>query len=273
MINNYIKNDEFNISIIPYNLTISTITINCNLGTLLLLENIAKYMIIDENNIIAIKSGKYNIFRCINNFLKDKFKSINKNKQKNFYNQLTMIIKIDENKYINIKLFKNGSIQMTGCKNLNDANIGLNKLINRLKLILYEEKEIKFIDDIKNINITNIKIDLINSNFAINYQINKEYLYNILIKQKVLCRISSIHACINIKHKIIDNNNEIYVSIFIFQTGNIIIIGKQPEYIRKTYIYVVNLLNKYKELIIKKNIWNIYDEDYINNFIKENKSI
>ena len=105
----------------------------------------------------------------------------------------------------------------------------------------------------------------------IKYQINKEHLYNILIKQNVLCRISSIHACINIKHKIIDNDKIIYVSIFIFQTGNIIIIGKKPEYIRNAYIFIVKLLNKYKPIIMKRNICELIDENYIKNFLENIK--
>ena len=351
----YIKKDDFNMNSVPSNIIISTITINCNLGTLLLLDNIGKYMDIEPDNLIAIKIGKTGILRCIDSKLQEKFKSINKNQKKNFYNQLTTIIKIYENKYINIKLFKNGSIQMTGCKDLYDANIALNKLINKLKLIIsikkdiekkiesntcekislnsyiipnitkipnniiYEESDItsknmdifikslsnkktiiyqensdtqssdldcnsssetysnemniQFVENIDNINVNNIKIDLINSNFAIKYQINKEHLYNILIKQNVLCRISSIHACINIKHKIIDNDKIIYVSIFIFQTGNIIIIGKKPEYIRNAYIYIVKLLNKYKPIIMKKNICELIDENYINIFLKDIKNL
>jgi TATA-box binding protein (TBP) (component of TFIID and TFIIIB) len=256
---------------IPNNVTISTITVNCNLNTLMLLDNISNYMPIDLENIIAIKSGKYNILRCIDN-QQDKFKSINKNYKKNFYNQLTIIIKVSEDKYINIKLFKNGSIQMTGCKSLIDINIAINKLINKLKLnISIDDNIITFIDNIENIKVISFKIDLINSNFGINYKINREQLYNILIKQNILCRISSIHACINIKYKIISNDNITYISIFIFQTGNIIIIAKNPEHIKLAYIYIVDFLNKNKQNIIKKNINDYFDSEYIKKFLQSVK--
>ena len=235
----YINLKTYNMDDIPNNVTISTITVNCNLNTLMYLENISNYLPIDLYDIIAIKSGKHNVLRCIDN-QQDKFKSINKNYKKNFYNQLTIIIKISENKYINTKLFKNGSIQMTGCKSLIDINIAINKLINKLKLnIIIDDNIINFIEDTENIKVIKFKIDLINSNFGINYKINKDNIYNILIKHNVSCRISSIHACINIKHKIISDDKTIYISIFIFQTGNIIIIAKDPKHIKDAYIYIV----------------------------------
>jgi TATA-box binding protein (TBP) (component of TFIID and TFIIIB) len=36
---------------------------------------------------------------------------------------------------INIKFFSNGSLQMSGCKTINDVNIVLNKIINKLKMV------------------------------------------------------------------------------------------------------------------------------------------
>ena len=263
----YIDIKTYKMDSIPDNVTISTITVNCNLNTLMLLDNISNYIPIDLDNIIAIKSGKNSILRCVDN-QQDKFKSINKNYKRNFYNQLTTIIKVSDDKYINIKLFKNGSIQMTGCKSLIDINISINKLISRLKsTLIIDDNIITFVENIDNIKVINFKIDLINSNFGINYKINREQLYNILIKQNVLCRISSIQACINIKHKIISNNIVIYISIFIFQTGNIIIIAKNPEHIKLAYIYIVTFLNKHKQNIIKKNINDYFDSKYIKDFL------
>jgi len=257
----YIDVDSYNMDIIPANISISTMSLACYLGTLFITDNIYKYMILEDDNIVSVKSSKG--IRCLNS-IKDKFKSTNKNSNKNFYNQNTIIIKIYDDRYLNIKLFKNGSIQMTGCKKLSDANIAVNKLISKLKekLIVKTEdgfNEITFIENPDELTVTKFKIDLINCNFGVNYLINKENLYNLLTKNNVLCRLSPIHSCVNIKYKIMINENEsTCVSIFVFQTGNIIITGaKKAEHIREAYHYIVNFLNQNKMNIMKKEIGKI----------------
>ena len=107
---------EVEIGKLPDDVSISTMTITCYLGTLFNVEIIDKYMSLDDNDIIAIKSKK-NGLRCIDKY-KSSSKSMNKNSGKNFYNQLTIIVKIYDGRFLNIKLFKNGSIQISGCKKL-----------------------------------------------------------------------------------------------------------------------------------------------------------
>jgi TATA-box binding protein (TBP) (component of TFIID and TFIIIB) len=262
---NFIDIESYNMTQIPTNVSISTMSLACNLGTLFKTENIYKYMILDSNNIVAVKSSKG--MRCIRDY-KSKFKSTNKNSKKNFYNQNTIIIKVMDDKYLNIKLFKNGSIQMTGCKQLSDANIAVNKLISKLKekLMVKTETgftEITFVENAENLTMIKFKIDLINSNFGVNYLINKENLYKLLTEKNILCRLSAIHSCVNVKYKVLDQEDT-YVSIFVFQTGNIIITGaKKAEYVKDAYNYIVQFLNQNKLKIMKKDISKILSaEDF-----------
>lgn len=232
---NYIDLESFRMNIIPSNLTIATMTISCHLGTLFKINNIYQYMLLDNDNIVAIKSK--NGMRCIDNY-KTKFKSTNQNSSKNFYNQLTTVVRVSDEKFINIKLFKNGSIQMTGCKKLEDTNIVINKLINKLKERLIaingeDQIEITFVENPNLIEVTRFKIDLINCGFGVNYLINREQLHNLLSEFKITSRISSIHACVNIKYKIVEDSIEHVLSIFVFQTGSIIIIGKKQITLKK----------------------------------------
>jgi TATA-box binding protein (TBP) (component of TFIID and TFIIIB) len=170
-----------------------------------------------------------------------------------------MILWIRDDKFLNIKLFKNGSIQMTGCKLLSDANLAINKLIMRLREKIVIRKNniyegITFVENSNNLVMSKFKIDLINSNFGVTYSINKELLYDVLINKNILCRLTPDHSCVNVKYKIKDEE-DIYVSIFIFQTGNIIITGaKKSQHIRETYIFIVRFLNEHKQKIIKKDI-------------------
>lgn len=257
----YIKIEDFNFGIIPENLSISTMNLTCELGITFNRFNIYNYIILETDNIISIKSS-YGI-KCLNN-LKKNFKSITKNSKKNFYNNTTVIVNVSDNKFVNVKLFHNGSIQISGCKELSDANIVLNKLKSKLSEIVVidnngEIMEIKFINNIDLFFVKDFKIDLINSNFTVRYSINKERLYNILVEENIICILANSHACVNIKYKISENN---YVSIFVFQTGNILITGaKNAEDIKKTYTFIVKLLNKYKASVIKINI--LEDNDII----------
>ena len=263
----YINIDNYNMDKIPDKVSISTMSFGCNLGTSFKMKEIYNNLLLNDNNIIAIKSADG--IRALDEY-KMKFKSTNKNSKKNFYNQNTIIMRIGEDNFINIKLFKNGSLQMSGCKSLIDVNVALDKLINRLseKLTIYTiqtesesesensdsiiNNEITFVDNINDFKLIKFKIDFINCNFAVNYLINKVELSKLLLNQKILCTPSSSHACVNIKYKI---SADKIISIFVFQTGNIIITGaKAAEHIKEAYIFIVKFLNKNKSQIIKKDI-------------------
>jgi len=258
----YINEKSYNMDRIPEKVSISTMSVGCNLGTAYNMKNIADYMELNNDDIIAIKSPSG--IRCIEH-LRTRFKSMNKNSKRIFYNQYTMIIRVGEDKFINIKLFKNGSLQMTGCKQLSDVNIALYKLMKKLR---ETPNDISYVEKIEDLHLARFKIDFINTNFGVNYLINNATLYNILTKQNILCRLSAKHKCVNIKFKI---STDIYVSVFIFQTGEIIITGgKTAENIRAAYVFIVRLLNKYKEQIIKINLENILS---LNDFLDQSAKI
>lgn len=272
---NYIDLESFRMNTIPSNLTIATMTISCHLGTLFKINNIYQYMLLDNDNIVAIKSK--NGMRCIDSY-KAKFKSTNQNSSKNFYNQLTTVVRVSDEKFINIKLFKNGSIQMTGCKKLEDSNIVINKLINKLKEILIavngeDQIEITFVENPNLIEVTRFKIDLINCGFGVNYLINREQLHNLLSEFRITSRISSIHACVNIKYKIVEDSIEHVLSIFVFQTGSIIIIGKKADYIKEAYSFIVSFLNKNKHKIIKRDISKMLSADEIKEILQRHEAL
>jgi TATA-box binding protein (TBP) (component of TFIID and TFIIIB) len=178
-------------------------------------------------------------------------------------------MRIDENNFIIIKLFKNGSLQMSGCKSLTDVNIAIYKLITRLgeRKIIDSDNIIQFVEKIEDFRLIKFKIHFINSDFGVNYLINKANLHQILTEQNILSRPSASHACVNIKYKI---SNNTYISIFVFQTGSIIITGaKTAENIREAYIFIVRFLNKHKLKIIKKDISKILTIEEITEILKE----
>jgi len=260
----YIDIHALDISKLPSNVTISTMSATCSLGINVHLKEIYTYMVLDKNYITTIK------YKGEIRSLEKQSKRKKKKKTKSFQNQLTVEIRPDIERLptnkISIKIFKNGSIQMSGVKSLLACNLALNKLIDSL----YKEygiiendkiKDIQFVSDKEQIGVVRYKVDMINSNFTINWEVNRENLYNILLKKRIECRYEpSIHACVNIKFR--PTGAPKNISIFVFQSGHIIITGaKNINSIAESYEYITNLLNLHKSKIEKSKIANILFEN------------
>ena len=156
------------------------------------LKNIYDHLMLDENKILEMKYNK-----GIKTLLKNKKK---KRIKKDFYNQLSLVMRvynighekdIIENKgkkinKVNFKLFNNGSIQISGIKNIIELNIALNKLFNELKKYkVIDRKRVYFAKNFKNLDTSNFKINMINSNYSLNTYINRDNLYQLLLKKKL----------------------------------------------------------------------------------------
>lgn len=283
-----IKNIEnIEISNLPKGVKISTMCASCKLGTLINIANIEKYLQLDEYNILTVKKSKENMRTLIPIVIKpqrnkkSKYRKEKKDTAKNnFYNQITVVVRIDDNKIedlsdafrINMKIFKNGSVQMSGCKSVRDINIALYKLIKKLSEIkaIIENGEIvekQFIEDINKLSVYDFKIDMINSNYKVQIQIDRNKLYNLLQKKKIKSSYEPcIRACVIIKYvPLIDNPDNKEVSIFIFQKGNIIITGaRSKNHISASYNYINDILVTHIDEIIKKE-----DEDLIMKYYHE----
>jgi len=283
--NDYINVSKLEIKKIPSNINVSTMSASCKLDTTIDISNIENYLLLNSNDIITVKMSNDKI-RTLE-IIKDKTKRKKKVEPKNdtsknhFYNQITVIIRVTEGSYkdlsdepkINMKLFKNGSIQMSGCKSVKNINIVLNKLIYKLKEIkaIMDDGKlniIEFIDEPNKITILNFKIDMINSNYKVNMQIDRDKLYNLLLKKKIKSSYEPcIRACVIIKFTPCEQNSEFKeVSIFVFQKGNIIITGaRSRSHIISSYEYMNNILLTHTDEIIKKddNVLDLYNL-YIN---------
>lgn len=268
---NYINSNDFLLDNLPTDLSISTISATGKINCKTLLGNIWQYMKLHNDSILTIMyDGK------VRSLLKAPF---TKKKKRCFVNQLTMEIRVYGDKKINIKIFRNGSFQMSGCKSIYDCNIIINKLISRLTSTLAIRENNKFIDipfledvPIEGIKVYGFKIDMINSNFGVGYNINRDSLFNILRGMGVTCRYEPlVHACVNIK--LPKNDDDINIktpSIFVFQSGNIIITGaRYREQIIKSYNYIMTILNENYDKIIKKDIMNILDSSDIKDILEE----
>jgi TATA-box binding protein (TBP) (component of TFIID and TFIIIB) len=282
---NLIDVEKMEINNLPDGVKVATMCSSCVLGVKLELDNIEKYMALHEDNILTIKRSKENI-RTLIELKKPTKRSSNpkyKEVSNNFYNSITLIVRvttgptqnINLEPRINVKLFKNGSLQMSGCKNVENINIVLGKILEKLKAVKgkledNKIKEITFIDELSKIAINNFKIDMIYCNYKIQFEIDREKLYDLLKKKKVKCIYEPcIRACVTIKFiSTQDNIDSKEVSIFIFKKGNIIITGaRSKKQVLEAYNYINNIFITHKDEIIKKSdeeeekmIFKFYDD-------------
>lgn len=241
----------------PEEITISTMTVTCKLDTEFIVENIAKYIDLNHTDIIFVKHG-----RDINRSLIPVKSSAQKKKKtkKFFYNQVTLKVKTKKDNIINVKLFINGSIQMTGCKTMEGIYEALDKIFTCLQvekgIVNYKTKKIEekpFVTQIKNIDLEKIKdfkIDMINSNFNIGFHIDRDKLYNLMVLEGVNVTFDPLnHAGVIIRYEHIDKS----ISVFVFESGSIVITGVfNCQQIKEAYDYINKyLLSNYH--IIHKN--------------------
>ena len=193
---------------LPNGVSISTMCANGSLGTKLNLQNIRDYLPLNDNDILTVKLNQDNIRTLI---VSKKSKRNTKKKTKKsvpFYNQVTVVVRIfegktdnlDDEKKLNLKLFQNGTIQISGLRNIEYANRAVNKLIYRLsqvrgKIIDSKIEDIKFVEEKNNLTINNFKIYMINSNYRVNMKIDRSKLYKLLIKKKIKASYEKMYSC------------------------------------------------------------------------------
>jgi len=185
--------------------------------------------------------------------------------KKIFYNQATIHV-FHDNKIMNVKLFNNGKIQITGLKGIHQAPILVQKLIEYFQDLSILEYDTYLM---------NHKLVLINSDFDIGYEINRDVLHSEIIDHGLY---SSYEPCIypgvNIKYFMNTNNFDGIccceemcngkgrangdgdckkVTIAVFKSGKVIITGGQNiEQLETAYRFIKNFIDERKELFVLK---------------------
>ena len=142
---------RYNISTITMSLQIP----NCKLN----LINIGKYLQIDDN-ILGIKYnyGKSSILKgkyLTSIYNRSKAKNQNKVNKTLFYNQVSIIVKLSLDKIINVKLFGNGSLHLTGIKHPSDGKAIINLIYDKLLKLRNQFDVILLTKDINNVYLDN----------------------------------------------------------------------------------------------------------------------
>ena len=223
-----------------------------------------------NNNILYIEHGSH-ISKGINNKKFSKKKSENR---KYFYNQITIHIfnSLKANKRVNVKVFNNGTIQMTG---INSDQIGENTVRTLIeefnKLSIVSKSEIFETEDIQTVG--SLETVLINSDFDIHNEINRESLHRLIILNGYM---SSFEPCtypgVNIKYyynPLVKNfgicdcdkpcngkgkdNTCKKITIAAFKSGKIIITGgRSKDNIQTAYKFITEFINENSDMILVK---------------------
>ena len=252
------------------------------------------------NNLSKIFLKKHNLTKNNIDILKDInkkkiFKSLYRKNYEKYIENNDVLKKIvtyyySKLKTINIKVFNNGSLQFTGLEYINQGLELTEVLLNKFIFINFVKPDI---------NIKENNIVMINSDFNINYKINRTNLHNYIIKLGFYSSYEpTMYPGVNIKyyHNKTNNINGICncnsvcngkgrgcvegdcrsITIAVFNSGNIIITGgRSLENCNTAYNFIKNILleNKYmfyeidhlqykSALIIKKHYENYKRNSY-----------
>lgn len=269
---------------------VSTMTITSNFCENVNIKMIYERLKLNEN-IVYIENGKNNLrgtkkIKTKKSYCKKKIiKKMDKRKLgkgKPFSNQISIGIKCHNenhkhNNPICLKIFKNGNIQMTGCKNNEEIKKMYNIMFNNIQKInteyLYKNKIINIypICNIKSFNAINIKVEMINGTFKCNFKINLNKLFE-LIQRKftddeifINCEKKTTLICYLKKYKTLNKikNKEKCPSVFIYNTGAINIIAINKDILMKTYSLISNFIDQNYDEIVQKEI--NFDQNFIQN--------
>lgn len=198
--------------------------------------------------------------------------------KKTFFNQSTLVVRKrrEDNpsvfKEVNIKLFANGGIQMTGITGLSFGETVLKWLLPILSALPKAVSENK-------LEIKTLKLQLINSDYHVNGNINRDTLHNILSEDYHLFSSFEklIHQGVNVKYyynkgKLEDTPQGICmcpnpctgtgegekigdckkITVLAFQTGDIIVTGaRRKEQLDEAYSYMNTILKRHSREILR----------------------
>ena len=249
------------------NLHISAMVQIGKLNTKVELANLAKALELNDN-ILYIEHGSH-VSKGVNNKKFSKKKSENR---KYFYNQVTIHLfnSLKANKRVNVKVFNNGTIQMTGINSDQIGQTTVQTLIGEFNQLsssseIFEKEIIESVGSLETV--------LINSDFDIHNEINRESLHRLIILNGYM---SSFEPCtypgVNIKYyynPLVKNfgicdcdkpcngkgkdNTCKKITIAVFKSGKIIITGgRSKDNIQTAYKFITEFINENSDMILVK---------------------
>lgn len=178
---------------------------------------------------------------------------------------------------ISVKVFRNGRIQMTGCKNMEEIHIMYDKLYNKLVQInnnyLKTSKvgNANIVQNIQPFDEKQVQIEMINGTFYVNQALDLNQVLKMFMREyshKQVFIIQNKKSPLNLSVKMLGyfdekKKKDKIPSVFIYNTGAINIIATKKHILIKTYHFIKNNLEKWWDQIVEKKI--IYNDQILKN--------
>jgi TATA-box binding protein (TBP) (component of TFIID and TFIIIB) len=103
--------------------------------------------------------------------------------KKSFDNQVTVIYRMGDKYCPNIKVFRNGNIQMTGIRVVEDGERVVHLIASEIRRI-HASGVTAIVEDIDALHPHDFKVRMINSNFSIPYLVRRKDLHRLLISSE-----------------------------------------------------------------------------------------
>lgn len=269
----------------PTKYKVSTITATGRLNTLVDLAAFYQEVELvpyesDETGFVYIEYGiektEY-IYRGFNKkLIAPKKKKKDGKESKRFDNQVTVILRYEDGQYVNVKVFKNGNVQMTGVKRIDKGVAVIARVEEQIRRI--HERGVAIVKTFNTLVGDTYKVCLINSDFRMGMQIRRDRLNKIVQNEYNI--YSSFEPCTypGVKIQYMWNSDHgngdgvcrcnggcgdgkgtgrgegqcKKITIAVFQSGCIIITGAQMYVqIDDAYAFICGVVQKHKALLEK----------------------
>lgn len=271
------SDEAANIEPTPYR--VSTITCNGTVGTTIKIADFFEHVRMVE---LETSDQVGFVFADLQG---DRRKGLHPNKKKRvkpegskcFDNQVTVIYRIAAGYMPNIKLFRNGNIQMTGIRSIQDGTAMIQRMVEEIRYI-YAHKSPEIVSgNYEHLNGGDFTIRMINSDFAVPFRIRRKDLHKMLISHEYnnVCDFQpgtypgvklqyfwndtcSTHGRCNCtvpcfgKGNGKGNGDCKKVTVSVFESGKILITGANAFHqVDEAYGYICNILKKEHERLRK----------------------
>lgn len=225
---------DFDHKRLPEDIQIATMTVHCKVKEIAInFDNIFDYIEPSMNDICYMEyKGK---IKKTNDILIHKSRT---KKKSTFQNSMSLYV--IGTKRLHINFFKNGTLHITGVKNIYNIESVLNNLFLRLKRDndLYNYYDSDLVLD-------SLKINMINTNVSLKYKLNKLLFREVLWEENIECVFNKTQN-ISLKYK----KNDKTITIIIHMSSIIISRCTTEDDIIQAYHYITNLLNRIKYRIM-----------------------
>jgi TATA-box binding protein (TBP) (component of TFIID and TFIIIB) len=267
----------------PYK--VSTITATGSINTPISLDSLFNFIELDKGDegIVQVEFGNKKTDTIQKCYLKRPVEEY-ENGKKRFDNQVTIIYKkhVEDAKKpmtINTKIFKNGNVQMTGIRVIEQGVQMIDKIIGIIKKI-HTENDVNIVENYESLENTNFRIRLINCDFKTGIEIRRDALFSLILRNYnvTVTYEPCIYPGVKIQYWWNDMNykddggcyckgkcvgkgcgsgegNCKKITIAVFQSGCVIITGGQSmQQIDDAYDFICKCMTKHLTTIHKKNM-------------------